>query len=272
MKQRKKASSHMTIFAPIGGTVIHKNALEGNYIEQGENLYQIADLSTVWVLADIYEHEMSLIKKGQPVEITAVAYPGEKFIGKIAFIDPFLDPQTRSIKVRIDVPNSQFKLKPGMFVDVLIHFPIQEGIRAAADLVYTCPMHPEVIENKPGDCPLCGMSLVEKREAVSGAVLAVPRSAVIDTGDRKIVYIEKEKGIYFPVQVELGSLGEVMVNGQKREFYALRDGLSVGERVVSQANFLIDSQSQITGQAKAVYSGAIESDKEDEELPSTHIH
>jgi RND family efflux transporter MFP subunit len=258
IENRKKASTHMTIFAPIGGTVIHKNALEGKYVKQGENLYQIVDFSILWILADIYESDMSSIQRGQTVEVTSVAYPGEKFTGKIAFIDPYLNPKTRTVKVRVDVPNSELKLKPGMYVDVSISAHIHDGIQSDAKVMYTCPMHPEIVADRPEDCPICGMELVEKVQAAAGTVLSVPKEAVLDTGSRSLVYVEKEKGIYTPMEVTVGTEAVAVINGQKRRFFAVKSGLTDGIRVVSQANFLIDSQSQITGQAEAIYSGAIE--------------
>jgi RND family efflux transporter MFP subunit len=272
LQQRKKANTHMTIYAPIGGTVIHKNALEGKYVKEGENLYQIADLSNLWVKADIYEYEMGWIQEGQIVEIISSAYPGEKFEGKIAFIDPYLNPKTRSVKVRVDVPNPHQKLKPGMYVNVLVRSEVHEGIRASSGVFYTCPMHPEVKSQTPGECPICGMYLVKKEVATRGFILAVPKGAVLDTGARKIVYIEKERGTYVAKEVELGPEAAAFVDGQKRRFYALKAGISEGMRVVSQANFLIDSQSQITGKAEAIYSGAIGAEKKKKTPPTKHIH
>lgn len=272
LEQRRKSNTHMTIYAPIGGTVIHKNALEGKYVKEGENLYQIADLSNLWVKADVYEYEMGWMKKGQRVEITSPAYPGEKFEGKTAFIDPYLNPKTRTVKVRVDVPNPQNKLKPGMYVNVLIKSQVHEGIRPPDKVFYTCPMHPEVLSEKPGDCPDCGMALVKKELASGDSILAVPKSAVLDTGARKLVYIEKEKGTYTPKEVELGPEAIALVNGQKRKFYVLKAGLTWGAKVVTQANFLIDSQSQITGQAEAIYGGAIKAGKKKKKPPTKHIH
>jgi len=271
LKEKGRTSTHMVIHAPIGGTVVHKNALEGKYVKQGEHLYQIADLSNIWILADIYESELSGIQTGQDVKVTANAFPWEKLTGKVSFIDPYLDPRTRTVKVRVDVPNPGLELKPGMYVNVLIISHIHGGIQDRTEDIYTCPMHPEIQSQKPGDCPICGMALVKRAKPAEGSILAVPKSAVLDTGARKLVYIEKEEGIYIPKEVELGVEAVALVEGQKRKFCAVKAGLSEGMIVVSQANFLIDSQSQISGQAEAIYSGAIKADKE-KKPPTKHIH
>ncbi len=272
LEEKGEASTHMVIHAPIGGTVVHKNAVEGKYVKEGENLYQIADLSNIWVLADIYESDLVSIEKGQNVEITTSALPGERFDGQISFIDPYLNPKTRTVKVRVDVSNNQMKLKPGMYVNVLLSAHVHDGIHGPGKVIYECPMHPEIQSDKPDDCSICGMALVEKPQAPSGSVLAVPRSAVLDTGERKLVYVEKEKGTYVAKEIEVGPDAVAVVDGQKKKFYAVRAGLSGGMRVVMQANFLIDSQSQITGQAEAIYSGALDREKKDKTPPTKHIH
>jgi Cu(I)/Ag(I) efflux system membrane fusion protein len=271
LEKNRSASTHMTIYAPIGGTVIHKNASEGKYVKEGENLYQIAELSQLWMRADIYESDMAIIHLGQDVIIHTDAYPDDVFKGKIVFIDPYLDPKTRTVKVRMDVPNPREKLKPGMFVDAYISAPVHEGIMASGKVLYTCPMHPDIITENPGDCPICGMKLVEKEKAHAGTVLAIPKSAVLDTGVRKIVYIEKEEGIYIPREIEIGSEATGVVVGQKQRFYSVLSGLTEGMHIVTQANFLIDSQRQITGQAEAAYSGSLERGAE-KTPPTKHIH
>ncbi len=271
LEEKGEASIHMIIHAPLGGTVVHKNALEGKYVKEGENLYRIANLSNVWVLADVYESDLVSIEKGQNVEITTSALPGKKFEGQISFIDPYLNPKTRTVKVRVVVSNTQLKLKPGMYVNVLLSAQVHDGIHGSGKVIYECPMHPEIQSDKPDDCSICGMSLVEKPQAPPGSILAVPRSAVLDTGERKLVYIEKEKGVYVPKEIEIGPDAIAVVDGQKKKFYSVRAGLSEGMKVATQANFLIDSQSQITGQAEAIYSGALEKDKK-KTPPSKHIH
>jgi len=271
LEESRKSRTHMTIHAPIGGTIIAKNAVEGAYVKEGVNLYQIADLSNLWMEAAIYEYEMAWIKKGQAVTISTVAYPGEEFEGRISFVDPFMDPKTRTVNVRVDVPNLGMKLKPGMYVNAEISIHVHEGIRPPVKDIYICTMCPEVESDSPGECPECGMDLVKKEPVPAGTVLAVPKSAVLDTGARTIVYVEKEPGKYAPHEIELGTEAVAVVGGQRMKFYALKSGLMDGMRIVSQANFLIDSQSQITGQAEAIYSGALERGEE-KKPPSKHIH
>lgn len=271
LEENRRARTHMTVPAPIGGTVILKNAVAGKYVKEGENLFQIADLSHLWMEADIYEYEMGLAKLGQSVSLVSAAYPGEKFSGKIAFIEPYLDPRTRSVKARVDVPNSQGKLKPGMYMNASIEAHIHGGDHSASQDTYSCPMCPEVLSDKPGECPNCGMDLVKNPPPPAGTVLAVPKEAVLDTGLRKLVYIEQEAGAYTAREVELGQEATALVEGRPRPFYVVTAGLSEGLSVVTRANFLIDSQSQITGQAEAVYSGALEKGQ-DKKPPAKHIH
>ncbi len=120
IERRGEATDHLTIFAPASGTVVHKNAVEGLYVETGTEIYRIADLSKVWVRLDAYESDMSWIRFGQDVEFTTEAYPGETFHGRIAFIDPILNPTTRTVKIRVNVDNPQRQLKPEMFVRAVV--------------------------------------------------------------------------------------------------------------------------------------------------------
>lgn len=267
----REASTHMTLHAPIGGTVIHKNAFEGRYVKEGDELFQIADLSRLWMEAQVYEHDMAHVRVGQEVHIMTQAFPGETFHGRVAFIEPQVDPRTRSVKARVDVPNPSGKLKPGMYVDAAINVRVEDGIAAPEKDMWICPMCPEVLEGEPGDCPECGMALEKKPAALKGSVLAVPKGAVLDTGERRLVYVEHNPGSYMPHEVVLGPEAEAVIDGERRRFFAVKSGLAEGMRVVTRANFLIDSQSQITGQAEATYSGALERGA-DEKPPTKHIH
>lgn len=116
IESRGEPRDHVTIHAPMGGVVIEKHVSEGMYVKTGTRIYTIADLSRVWVRLDAYESDIHWLAEGQEVSFTAEAFPGERFTGKIAFIDPVLDPRTRTVKVRLDVPNPDGRLKPDMFV------------------------------------------------------------------------------------------------------------------------------------------------------------
>jgi len=250
LEKTKNPQTHLTIYSPFSGTVIKKTAVEGKYVKEGENIYSIADLSNLWMLADIYEQELSWIHDGQEVEISSLAYPSEVFIGQISFTNPYLDEKTRSVKIRVDVPNPQGKLKPGMYVDAIIKAPIS----SKKETYYTCPMHPEIVSDNPGECPECGMYL---KEVEGNLVLAVPKSAVLDVGARKLVYIEKDEGKYEAREVKLGPEAEAMAESKKERFFPILEGLAEGDKVVTRANFLIDSQTQLTGEAAGVYGGAL---------------
>jgi len=160
---------------------------------------EVADLSVVWVWAEFYENELPMLKVGQTIDITAKSYPGEKFEGRISLIDPFLDATKRTAKVRIDIPNPDFKLRPGMYVN--------------ADL-----------------------------EMDLGEALTVPVSAVMPTGTRNVVFVDKGEGKLEPRIVELGS--------KYGDIYEVQSGLQEGERVVASANFLIDAESKVQGALK----------------------
>jgi Cu(I)/Ag(I) efflux system membrane fusion protein len=249
LKESRKSSAHMSILSPVSGTVVKKMAVEGNYVKEGDHLYHIADLEDLWVYADVYESEMSWIKQGQPVVFTTLAHGDEQFTGEISFIEPFLDQRTRSVKLRIDVPNKDMRLKPGMFADVTIR-----AMPSGAGEYFVCPMHPEIVSEVPGDCELCGMDLLKMKE---GVVMAVPKSAVLDTGRRKIVYVEKQPGKYEAREVALGPEGHADVGGHPLAHYPVMKGLMEGERVVTRGNFLIDSQSQLSGPASSMYDASL---------------
>lgn len=137
IKSRGKPSDHMIIRAPISGTVIYKNGFEGMYVKEGTRLYTIADLSYVWAILEVYESDIVWIKLGQEVEILVESYPGEIFRGRIVFIDPFLDERTRTVGVRVEVPNSDRRLKPGMFVHAKLRVQMHDKlvIPASAPLI-----------------------------------------------------------------------------------------------------------------------------------------
>ena len=246
-----KASDHLTINSPAAGIVVHKNAKEGMYVNTGTRIYTIADLSQVWVKLDAYESDLMWLRYGQEVEFTSVSYPGEAFGGTIAFIDPILTPRTRTVKLRVNAPNTAGKLKPGMFVKAVVRTRVAAGGRVMApDLAgkWMCPMHPDVLKPAAGKCDICKMPLVrtESLGYVSAdpnkadKPLVIPVSAVLKTGTRAIVYVEK------PAAEEPTYEGREIVLGPRAgDYYLVSNGLSEGERVVVRGNFKIDSALQI---------------------------
>ncbi|TAK08481.1 MAG: efflux RND transporter periplasmic adaptor subunit, partial [Candidatus Manganitrophaceae bacterium] len=115
LEKRGEPQTNMTIYSPMNGIVTKREGTQGMRVMPEMTLYEIADLSTIWVLADVYESELSYLKTGQAATVTVAAYPGDTFQGKVAFIDPFLNPQTRTVRVRLETPNPELKLKPEMF-------------------------------------------------------------------------------------------------------------------------------------------------------------
>jgi len=251
IEETGKVQDHMTIYAPASGIVIHKNAVEGMYVQTGTRIYTIADLSQVWVKMDAYESDLEWVRYGQEVEFTTVSYPGTVFKGTISFIDPILNERTRSVKIRINVPNQDGRLKPGMFVKATVRANVAAGGRimeAALAGKWICPMHPEVIKSNPGKCDECQMPLVttESLGYVSDdpetvrKPLVIPVSAALVTGTRAIVYVQvpdTDKPTFEGREIVLGP--------RAGGYYLARSGLSEGELVVIKGNFKIDSSLQI---------------------------
>lgn len=249
LERRGEATDHLTIFAPASGTVVRKNAVEGLYVETGTEIYQIADLSKVWVRLDAYESDMSWIRFGQDVEFTTEAYPGETFHGRIAFIDPILNPTSRTVKIRVNVDNPQRQLKPEMFVRAIVRAGVAQAGRVMEPTLegkWIGPMHPEIVRDQPGRCPICGMDLVKAESLgyapadVQHAPMVVPATAPLITGERAVVYVrlpDREQPTFEGRVVELGP--------RAGEYYVVRSGLELGEQVVVKGSFNIDSSLQI---------------------------
>jgi len=245
-----KPVDHLTIYAPIGGIVIAKHANAGDYVETGAKIYTIADLSEVWVKLDAYELDMMWIRYGQEVEFTVEAYPGEIFKGKISFIDPMLNPMTRTVKLRVNVSNPDGRLKPEMFVRAVVRANVAQGGRVMVPELagkWICPMHPSVIKAQAGTCDICGMDLVTTEslgyvtiEQAGEPSLVIPVTAALITGKRAVVYVqvpEAERPTYEGRQIVLGP--------RAGDYYLVKEGVAEGDVVVTKGNFKIDAALQI---------------------------
>ncbi len=203
------------VYSRYSGVITKKYAEPGQWPMAGEVIYDVANLSTVWVMANVYESDVQYIKTGQNAEITSSSYPGETFNAKINFVDPVFDASSRTLQVRIDVSNRDYKLKPDMYVKVKINTFYSQN-------------------------------------------LAVPKNAVIRTGEKDIVYVEKEPGVYVPRKVKIGY--------EQDGYYEILSGLKEGEKVVSSGGFLIDSESQIEAGINSGHEGHEMSDDTDKDM------
>jgi len=255
-----KPTERITIYAPMGGIVVEKYATEGMYVRTGTKIYTVADLSKLWVKLEAYESDMMWVRYGQDVEFTVEAYPGEVFRGKISFIDPILDPKTRTVKLRVDIANAGGRLKPDMFVRAIVRSKVAAGGMVMDPNMagkWICPMHPSVVRTKAGKCDICGMDLVTteslgyvRAEAAGRPPLVIPASAPLITGKRAVVYVKLpggEKPTFEGRQVVLGP--------RAADYYLVAKGLKEGERVVTKGNFKIDSAMQIEARPSMMNPG-----------------
>jgi RND family efflux transporter MFP subunit len=196
-----EAKRTITFRSPVSGIVTEKKAVQGMRFMPGEALYQVTDLSSVWVVADVFEQDIGLVRAGARVTVRINAYPDKTFEGRITYVYPTMKPETRTVPVRVELANPGQLLKPAMFTEV----QVQVGGRAP--------------------------------------VLAVPDSAVIDSGTRRIVLVQTQSGRFEPREVKTGARSE--------NYVEVRDGVREGEQVVVAANFLIDAESNL----KAVLGG-----------------
>ena len=237
---------NVTLYAPISGIVIHKNVVEGKYFNIGDRLFTIADMSSVWIMLEAYEPDIQWLHYGQKIEFTTASRPGEKFTGTISFISPVLDPETRTVKLRVDTPNPDGKLKPSMFVDATVYAEMtHDGGAAPLDLTgkWMCPMHPVIVKDAPAKCDICHMpletteSLGYVKPRTTDLPLVIPATAPLITGKTAVVYLSDKPGYYYGREIVLGPRVD--------NYYVVESGLKEGERIVINGNFKIDSALQI---------------------------
>ena len=198
LKESGKAISELSINSPASGYIMERNALPNMYVEPATKLYTLADLSRVWVNAQVFQNDVGRLKRGDNASITVDAYPGRTFRGRIEEILPQVDMTTRTVKVRLAVNNPGVILKPGMFVNV----DLKSGL---------------------------------------GRQLTVPASAVFQTGLRQVVFVDQGSGSIEPKEVGLGArVGD--------DFVVLK-GIVAHQQIVTSANFLLDSESQLQAAA-----------------------
>jgi Cu(I)/Ag(I) efflux system membrane fusion protein len=274
---RGMAAHNVPILSPISGIVTRKNVVEGQYVAEGEAMFEIADLTHVWVQAQVYEDQFPALKIGQAVEARVEAYPGEVFRGKIAFIAPALNPQTRTVDVRYDLENADYRLRPGMFATVRLNTPVADTPAFRSRIAASRPKEPRAKHasytvEEQRICPVTTLKLGAMGEPVStdveggkvwtcceacppklkaepakylarlepapkDEVLTVPESAVIDTGTKKLVYVETDPGVFEGREVILGP-----VSG---DVYPVIEGLATGEKVATAGSFLIDAENRL---------------------------
>jgi membrane fusion protein, copper/silver efflux system len=202
------AVPRVTIYANAAGSVVERKVTQGQYVNAGDTLLTVADLSEVWIKADVYEEQLQQIRQGQEVEITAEALPGQTLHGHVEFIEPTANPQTRTVPVHVHLANPGMRLLPGMFVSA---------------------------------------SFVSRS---AQPVIVIPRSSVLDTGTRKIVYVARDNGVFEARQVQVGAPAE--------DLFPVLSGLALGDKVVLNGNFLIDSQAHLSSGMSGLYGGSRE--------------
>jgi Cu(I)/Ag(I) efflux system membrane fusion protein len=196
------AQDEFPLIADISGYITDRKVNQGDYVRKGQSLYEITDLSRVWILLDVYESDINWIKKGSKVNYTVQSYPGEEFNGIISYIDPIVDPKSRVSKARLEVSNKDYKLKPEMFVSANIEV------------------------NLPS----------------SSIAIVVPKTAVMWTGKRSVVYVKSTSSEQVSFMMRKVTLGPALGNS-----YVVEEGLEEGEEIAVNGTFSIDATAQLAG-------------------------
>jgi membrane fusion protein, copper/silver efflux system len=241
-----KINTKLTIYSPSHGHVIKKYQREGNFVDEGTPLYDVADLSTVWIEAQVYEADQAFLRLNQLATATTLSLPNQEFGGKVSFIFPHLDENTRTLGVRLETPNADHKLRPGMYASVSIKvLPEQIDLFAKA-FAKDDEKQKQLRENR---------------------VLAVPDTAVIDTGRIKVVYREASPNTYEGVAVQLGP--RMALADSHIALYPVLSGLNPGDRIVTSGSFLIDAETRLNPEAGSIYFGGSGSHTKTSVRPST---
>lgn len=274
LQRTSKAEKRLRIASPIGGTVITKHKVEGDYVKTGEPIYRVADLSMVWLMLDLYPSDAAAVRFGQQVEAEIASLPGEIYTGRVAFVDPLVDEKTRTVAVRVEMSNFDGRLKPGDYATATIRVPAVPRAQVydpALAGMWISPMHPQIIRQDAGKCPICGMDLVptsdlgySEEPLPDQAVTVVPRNAVLMAGDNSVVYVEVQPGVFELRKVALGSM--------TRDKAVIESGLEVGESVATDGNFLIDSQMQLAGNPSLMDPSKTESETPASAEEAAHAH
>jgi membrane fusion protein, copper/silver efflux system len=273
IRESKKPELYITLTAPISGIVMKKMAVVGQFVKEGQDMFEINDLSHVWVKLDAYEPDLPWIRYGQEVTFTTPSFPGKTYKGRVIFIDPVLDMPTRTVKVRVDVPNPDYELKPHMFVNGELEAEVDDHGRVVkSEWVgrYICPFDPEEVRSAPGICPKTKQPLQPATAyGYSGVTnpippLVIPETAVLFTGKRSLVYVEVPNQPQPTYEQRDVTLGPRVGND-----YVISYGLKEGEKVVVKGNFQIDSSVQILGEPSMM--NPVESKAPPTvEMPSSH--
>lgn len=265
LEARGKADSRLHLYSPMSGTVIQKLAVEGQYVKASDRIYQLADLSKVWLMLELFPEDAANICYGQKVEAEVQSLPGKKFSGRVAFVDPNVDERTRTIGVRVALPNQEGLLKIGDLATAYLQIAIAPGTEKRLydpELAsrWMSPRYPNEIFDQPGTCPLSGMELVPASHygftdvpQGESQVVSIPRSAVLMTGKNSVAYVEAEPGRF--------ELRRVVAGHQSGDQVVIHEGIEPGEKVAVRGNFLIDSQMQLAGNPSLI--------NPDKYLPST---
>lgn len=245
------ARDRITLRSPVTGTVLRRHGEEGAYVREGTPIYQVADLTHLWLELEAFEQDLPWLRYGQLASVQLEAIPGEVLEGTVSFIAPEVDRKKRTTTVRINLANPDGRLKPGMFARAVVHARLgRDGVILPASLAgkWVGSMHPEVIRAEPGACDVCGMQLQPAEalglvdKGVNEPGLIIPLSAVLPTGRRAVVYVERKLKDGYAYEGR-----EIVLGPRAGQFVQVRSGLEEGERVVSQGAFRIDSAMQIRG-------------------------